>query len=207
MASQPPGIDAALSRCGFYRLEPRAELPAPATVQSAATAAGFEVPSDFADFSARYGAGAFERQTYLDLPSGCPLGPELRVDILYAIGARDDWNPLALVADTYEGRLPRASLPIATDPGGNLIVLGTSNMEGIYAWDHEHRELAENELERRLTEVGSSGVDVQQFDIDQLLLMWDELFPRQVGNPTGYSNLYRIADSFTAACLALRFVA
>lgn len=204
MTSQQPEIDAALSRCGFYRLEPGARLPSQAEVESAAQAAGYALPADFVYFSAHYGAGAFERQTYLPLPIGCPLGPDFRVDILYAIGARDDWDALSLAAETYDGRLPSGTLPIGTDPGGNLILLGAGDMAGVHAWDHEHRELAEGDVDQRFAEVRSSGVDVAELDIDEMLLLWDQLFPQRVSNPTGYSNLYHMADSFRAMCALLR---
>ncbi|TWT62127.1 SMI1/KNR4 family protein [Rubinisphaera italica] len=40
---------------------------------------------------------------------------------------------------TYESRIPNDLFPIAHDPGGNLVCIGTggSNMGRIFFWDHE----------------------------------------------------------------------
>jgi hypothetical protein len=203
MADEYPEIDAVLQRFGFYRLEPDAPLPGRDVAVAEAAAIGFALPDDYAWFCSAHGAGAFDQDAMLPLPSGCPLGPELSVDILYAVGAKDDWNPVALAEDTYLDRLPPGCLPIGTDPGGNLLLLGTQERTGVYAWDHEHGELADGELERRVADLQQAGIDVGALDIDQLLLLWDQTFPDRVDNPTGHANLYRIADSFADACAAL----
>ena len=200
MADDYPEIEATLRRLAFYRLEPDAPLPARDAAAAEATAMGFALPDDYAWFCSTQGAGAFDQHAMLPLPAGCPLGPEFRLDILYAVGARDDWNPLALAEDTYLDRLPPGCLPIGTDPGGNLLLLGSD----VWAWDHEHRELADDELDRRIEDLRGAGVDTQQLDIDQLLLLWDQTFPDRVANPSGHGNLYGIAGSFADACAALR---
>jgi hypothetical protein len=204
MADDYPEIEAALRRFAFYRLEPDATLPARDTVSAEAAATGFALPDDYAWFCSVHGAGAFDEHAMLPLPPGRPLGPAFRLDILYAVGAREDWNPLALAEDTYLDRLPPGLLPVGTDPGGNLLLLGTKGRPGVYGWDHEHRELAEGELDSRTADLHDAGVDVQELDIDQLLLLWDEMFPDRVANPSGHGNLYLIADSFADACAALR---
>jgi len=55
----------------------------------------------------------------------------------YGIG--DMYSNLADYIDIYEYRLPDGFLPIANDPGGNIICLGTQEpyYEKIYFWDHE----------------------------------------------------------------------
>jgi hypothetical protein len=203
MADDYPKIEAALERLAFYRLEPDAALPGRDIAAAEAAAAGFALPDDYAWFCGAHGAGAFDKHAILALPPGCPLGPEFRLDILYAIGASDDWNPLALAADTYLDRLPPGCLPIGTDPGGNLLLLGTRDRVDIYAWDHEHRELGDADLDRRTSDLQRAGIDVQQLDLDQLLLRWEQMFPAHVGNPSGHGNLYRITDSFADTCAAL----
>lgn len=203
MTAEYPEIDAALQRFGYYRLEPKAALSGRDAIVAQAGAVGFAIPDDYAWYCCAHGAGAFDKHAMLPLPAGCPLGPEFRVDILYAIGAHEDWNPLALLQDIYIDRLPAGMLPFGTDPGGNLLLLGTRQRTGVYAWDHEHRELTAGEFERRVGDLKRAKVDTQQLDIDQLLLLWDETFPARVSNPTGYGNLYRVGGSFAAACGAL----
>lgn len=203
MAGDYPEIDAALRRVGFYRLEPDAVLVDRDAAKAQAAAMGFALPDDYAWFCSAHGAGAFDEHAMLPLPPDCALGPEFRLDILYAVGASADWNPLALASDTYLDRLPRGLLPIGTDPGGNLLLLDSEYAAGVYAWDHEHRELADGELDRRVADLRSAGVDTQELDVDQLLLLWEEMFPARVANLSGHGNLYRIAGSFADACAAL----
>jgi hypothetical protein len=203
MADDYPEIDAVLQRLGFYRLEPDRPLSCREVAAAEAAAAGFALPDDYAWLCGAHGAGAFDQHAMLPLPSNCPLGPAFRLDIVYAVGASDDWNPLALAADTYLDRLPSGCLPIGTDPGGNLLLLSVEDRAGIYAWDHEHRELADGELDRRSADLERAGVDVQRLDLDQLLLLWDRMFPDRVGNPSGHGNLYWITNSFADACAAL----
>src|SRR5262245_31034879 len=114
MADHYPEIDAALQRLAFYRLEPDVPLPDRQAAVAGAAAAGFALPDDYAAFCSAHGAGAFDAQAMLALPPGCPLGPEFRLDLLYAVGAGDDWNPLSLAVETYLDRLPRGFLPVGT---------------------------------------------------------------------------------------------
>ncbi len=39
--------------------------------------------------------------------------------------------------DAYKGRIPKRFLPIAEDPGGNIICIGGDNGESVYFWFHE----------------------------------------------------------------------
>jgi hypothetical protein len=133
-------VEAAITRFGFYPLAPRAPRPTPDALRQQAAQAGVTLPEAFITFSAEHGAGAFEQRVSIDLPAGCPLGPVFIVDILYAVGAPDDWDALALRDDTYDGRLPLAALPIATDAGGSLLLQAPEDGT-IYARDHEHLDL------------------------------------------------------------------
>lgn len=199
-----PDLDHAGRRLNLYRLEPNAALPSEHTVRSRAHASRFDLPEDYIDFCCRFGASAFDRQALLRLPPHCPIGGDYWVDILYAVGAKAEWDSLDLWQSTYRDRVPASMLPIGTDPGGNLLLLGVQARAGVYAWDHEHRELAEGELEKRTAELRSKGVSTHTLDIDRILMLWDEQFPQQVKNPSGYSNLYRVADSFAGAISELR---
>jgi hypothetical protein len=202
MATSPSILDADLARCTFYRLPPRVPVPSPSAIEAAGRAAGLPLPADFVDFCGRHGAGAFDDDVMLGLPAGCALGPEFCVDILYGIGGDPDRDALVQATDTYADRLPADMLPVGSDPGGNLLLLGCGTRTGVFAWDHEHRELAPGDFDRRVDELKRIGIDVGLYDIDQLLWLWDERFPERVSNPTGYGNLYPVADSFTSLCAA-----
>lgn len=198
-----PAIDATLARFRFYPLAPRAQRPTPDALRQQAAQAGITLPESFIAYSADHGAGAFEQRVGVDLPAGCPLGPAFIVDILYAAGAPEDWDALALRDDTYDGRLPLAALPIGIDPGGNLLLLAPED-GAIYAWDHEHLELDDTAVDRMVAELLADGVPVGEHDIDQLVLMWEERNPARVANPTGHGNLYPVAESYEGLFGGLR---
>jgi len=198
-------LDAAAKRLSFYRLEPNLPLPDETSVRSSAATVGFNnLPDDVVDFYCRFGAGAFDRPALLPLPAACPLGEVFWVDILYAIGAGRDWSPTELFQSTYAERLPEYFLPIGTDPGGSLLILGVEDRKGIYVWDHEHRELLVGEFDQRVAELQAKGVDTHNLDVDKILLLWDLEFLSRVKNPSGHGNLYPVADSFAQACTLLQ---
>lgn len=200
-----PAIDATLARFGFYSLARHTARPTADALRQQAAQADITLPEAFITFSAEHGAGAFEQRVGVHLPAGCPLGPAFIVDILYAAGAPEDWDALALRDDTYDGRLPLSALPIATDPGGNLLLLAPES-GAIYAWDHEHLDLDDTALDRMVANLAADGVPVDEHDIDQLVLMWEERHPGQVANPTGHGNLYPVAESYEALLGEMRVV-
>ena len=204
MADDYPEIESALRRLAFYRLEPDAPLPARDAAAAEAAATGFALPDDYAWFCSAHGAGAFDRHAMLPLPPGCPLGPEFRLDIVYAVGAGEDWDRWRWRAiRTSTGCLPasfRSAPTRAAISSCSARRTGLASTPGIT----RHRELADGELDRRIEDLRGAGIDVQQLDIDQLLLLWEQMFPDRVANPTGHGNLYGIAGSFSDACAALR---
>ena len=204
MAKTFSEFDDAARRLRWYRLDPQAPLPDEARVRALARARGFELPDDYVDFCCRFGAGAFDETAMLDLPAGCALGRAMWLDVLWTVEAGpSQWDALRQFTDTYANRLPRQLLPVGTDPGGNLLLLGAAERAGVYAWDHEHRELRPGELQQRIAALAGRGIATGALDVDQLLRTWEEQFPQQVGNATGHGNLYRVADSFAAAISAL----
>lgn len=60
------------------------------------------------------------------------------VDKFLSIGKANHSNLLTYLK-TYRGRVADGFLPIAHDPGGNLVVIGVADpyMDRIYFWDHE----------------------------------------------------------------------
>lgn len=203
MASSPYSIDSAAMRLGLYRMEPQASLLAAAQVHQRAAMLGLALPADYVDFCSRFGAAAFERTAVHALPPNCPLGPWFWVDLLYAVGASAQWDPLALWQRGLADRLPAKMLPIGSDPGGNLLLLGCGGREGLYAWDHEHSELAPGELQSRTASLRAAGVDTSILDLDQILLQWELEHPGAVSNPSGHGNLYALAPSFDTLCAQL----
>lgn len=64
----------------------------------------------------------------------------------YGIG--DMYNNLEDYIDIYEYRLPCGFIPIADDPSGNVICLGTEGTfyDEIYFWDHEQESEDPNDM-------------------------------------------------------------
>lgn len=203
MASTPQAIDAAAARLGLYRMEPQLAPLAATQVRQHAAVLGLALPADYVDFCTRFGAAAFDRQAVHPLPPHCPLGGWFWVDLLYAVGASEQWDPLELWQRGLADRLPAGLLPIGSDPGGNLLLLGCGRREGVYAWDHEHRELAPGELRSRTADLRAAGIDTSGLDVDQILLHWELEHPGAISNPSGHGNLYALAASFEALCANL----
>ncbi len=70
---------------------------------------------------------------------------------------------------TYNGRIPKDTIAIANDPGGNVILLGTgeSNEGKVYYWDHNHEIDEEEEEEPDYRNVGLIANSFNEF-IDSL---------------------------------------
>jgi len=189
-------IDRALARLEFYPLDRSWRPPAADALARMQVEAACTLATDYAGFLSRYGPGGFGAGGFVDLPEGCPIGARFEVDILYGIGCRDSWNPFHLAAETYEGHLPALYLPIATDPGSNLLVCACGS-GAVFAWDHEHRELSPADLDRIAAEAAAAGLDPSRLDLGQLILFWESRNPTAVRNTTGHGNLYAVAGSFT----------
>lgn len=65
------------------------------------------------------------------------------VDWFLHIGNAESSNLYDYI-NTYRDRVPKGYLPIAHDPGGNLVVLSLQD-DGVYFWDHDE-EVEEGEV-------------------------------------------------------------
>jgi len=52
----------------------------------------------------------------------------------------DGDNSIFKYLQIYNERIPHGCIPIAYDPGGNLILMNTGNDKSIYFWDHENEQ-------------------------------------------------------------------
>ncbi len=97
--------------------------------------AGARLPSEYRNFLLRHNGGYPDPDGFLfkDLSDGSS------VDRFLSIGSGEHSN-LEKYLITYQGRFPVDFLPIAHDPGGNLVLIGTSGGHSgkIYFWDHEY---------------------------------------------------------------------
>lgn len=114
-----------------------------------------------ADFESRQGLSLPQsyKEFLLNVNGGEPVpnefevpnwsGESSMVQAFYGIHA-GEYDNLAEKIAMFQDRLPEGFLPIASDPGGNLLCLGTKgDDEGrIYFWDHED-ELDKNGLSKK----------------------------------------------------------
>lgn len=195
MVSFTTKIDQVLRILKFYQLDKAIHLPEEIDLDRIQMQFGCTLPVDYRYFLTTYGPGGLGVGGLAPLRVDSPLGRNFSVDILFGVGARDDWNPFSLMESTYAKVLPERYLPIASDAGGNLLLL-QCGPRAVFAWDHEHGELNDREVERMIKELEVGGLNVDQYDLGQLILMWENLHPELVHNSSGHGNLYPIADSF-----------
>lgn len=155
---------------GLDRLGARAQRPANRLRIDADVLAKLEaaihgqVEPAYRDFLLEHGGLGFDALVRFELPAGCPWG---RSGILTELFGRFD-GPGDLLTELAHSELGAGWLPIGRDPGGNLLVLRTQHVGGIWFWDHEARPAA---------------ADVTSGDV--------------VVTSSG-ERLYRVAESFSA---------
>ena len=98
---------------------------------------GISLPSDYRQFLFSYNGGGRPDPCLFPI-AGNTADDHGIVEWLYVINVEDQFD-LVDVIEVYEERLPPELLPIAEDPGGNLICLSVSgpNRGKVYFWDHE----------------------------------------------------------------------
>lgn len=94
-----------------------------------------KLPKSYKDFLLSSNGGCPEPDTFVfeDESDGSI------VDYFLGIDLQEYYYNLGYTFETFRNRIPRNFLPIACDPGGNLILIGWSQKElgKIYFWDHE----------------------------------------------------------------------
>jgi len=103
-------------------------------------------PEEYVNFLRKYNGGEVE-DNIIELPSG-----EIESFILSSFfGTRlEDINDLLSCYDTFESRIPKGSIPIGRDVGGNIVCLNLNRERYgyIFFWDHDiELEFEDNEME------------------------------------------------------------
>lgn len=162
------------------------------------------VPADYKSFVPDFGQFGFEQPVRCPLPT-FPMGGAALLDLFFGLDRGHHYFLLAELESYGDGRMPEHLLPIAKDPSDNLfcLSLGSDDYGVVYYWDHEHVELSWERFDEMVDQLDEEGVDTSRLSIGQLILVWEQRHPEELGRPPGYGNLYRAAGSFTDFVLAL----
>lgn len=94
----------------------------------------YKLPDDYKTFLLKYNGGrpahdVFDFYLYKEDASS--------VNMLFSLGKEKFFNLYSFYIN-YKQRIPLGFIPIANDPGGNLILMNLIDAKnGIYFWDHE----------------------------------------------------------------------
>lgn len=101
-----------------------------------------KLPLEYGEFLLNYNCIAFDGYVVFPTPEVYPKGKSSMVDILFGFLPGDTYS-LDENYYCYRGRMPSDLVPIASDPGGNIVCIAISgDFKGmIYFWDHEDEEV------------------------------------------------------------------
>jgi cell wall assembly regulator SMI1 len=105
---------------------------------------GYHLPEDYRRFILAHNGGR-PVPDYFPIQGNPYFGDHASVHELHCI-ASGEYLDLRRQVQVFRDRVPPELLPIAHDPGGNLLCLGVSGLEygKVYYWDHE-QQVAEGE--------------------------------------------------------------
>ena len=110
---------------------------------------GATLPADYASFLVEYGGSAFDKGyvsfPYLEEYAGGEIG---LLNVFFGIIPGDTYDVVKSYL-RYKGRMPFNLLPIANDPGSNILCLAIyGEDEGkVYFWDHEEEDVVDEGIE------------------------------------------------------------
>lgn len=200
-------LDAEMERLGAYPVRPASRRdPGEAEIADFERELGGRLPADYRAFLLRHGQQALRRGGVFTLQEPCPLGEAGQVGTFFGF-TTDGEGIVEATLDTFAGRIPDETIPIADDGRGNLILLGFDGSAAgkVWLWDHEHRELA-GRFDEIVADVKAKDVDTSRLDPHAIIWQWERLYPEKREKAPGYGNLYLLAESFSAFLTSLRAI-
>ena len=161
-------------------------------------AVGAPLPDDYRGFLTKRSVTAFAQPYAIArLQEPAPFGQEVTLNVFFGFSTDGKYS-IANEIETYQGRMPPGLLPIADDPGGNIICLavGGSDAGAVYLWDHEHANLPEGRVMEYFKDLDQRGVDTSSMQPHDAIREWELIHRAELPKPPGYGNLYRLASSF-----------
>lgn len=192
-------IDKVMTKLDYYpiRTETRRD-PDEADLKRFEAEIGGKLPSQYRTFLARYGRTGLGHGALFSIPKPNPWGDTGSLDEFFGFTTDTSQDIVYQTMQTYAGRIPDETIPIGSDAGGNLFLLGFDEpvTNHVFFWDHEHLEIDAKRFEQMEAEVQAKGLDLSDLDSEALIRHWEQLYPEQLDKAAGYGNMYLIADSF-----------
>ena len=135
-------FDDTMRRLGAFPILPATRRdPTPADLAAFEEQIGGRLPDDYREFLLKHGRMGLSTQPRFRLAEPSPLGETGSVSELLGFSTRPEHSIVGLTMDTYAGRIPDPTIPIARDPGGNLVLLGFEGpyARKVYYWDQQQR--------------------------------------------------------------------
>ena len=142
-------VDDAMSRVGWYPLRTATRRNATdADLRRVEARLGGRLPDDYRAFVVRYGQGGVQQRAWFPIEEASPWGPWGLLDQFLGFSTKGDGIEDAAF-DLFAGQIPEKMLPIAYDPGGNLLLIAAEGSDrpagSVWFWDHEHRPRADDD--------------------------------------------------------------
>jgi hypothetical protein len=104
---------------------------------------GFDLPVDYKLFLKEYNGGMPDPFLFSMPSPPSHIGPYGEVQSFFGIDTQHEVNSILWNFKTYRRRMPLGFLPIACDPGDNIIcyLLSGADVGSIWYWDHEREVL------------------------------------------------------------------
>lgn len=106
---------------------------------------GNKLPLNYKNFLLNYNCISFDEYVVFPFAETYPKGDVSMINVFFGFLPEDTYD-LAKNYNNYRGRMPSDLIPIASDPGGNILCIAVSedSNEKVFFWDHENEEVFEN---------------------------------------------------------------
>jgi hypothetical protein len=160
---------------------------------------GGPLPPDYRTFLGGYGWTGFAPAMRFPMVEAAPFGAWAEVSSFLGFSSEIRRDLAFLVSDVYAGQLPEATMPIASDGDGNLVLLSVvgPNKGRVWFWDRECRGL-DRTIDAMVADLEAQGQSTIDFDENEIMRRWELLFPERRTKPYGFGNVYLAAESFVA---------
>jgi hypothetical protein len=137
-------FDAAMARLHAFPVLPATRRdPTEADIAAFEEEIGGQLPADYREFLLRHGRKALGSQPRFRFGEPTPFGEEGSLSEFLGFSTRPEHSIVHLTMETYAGRVPDPTIPIARDAGGSLVLLGFDGPYAgkVYFWDQRERVL------------------------------------------------------------------